>query len=76
MASTVEMVTENDGLLTAKEAATLLRVEAWTVYELAKANNKRPALLPSYQLGTSRTLRFKRSEVLALLKPRHAASNP
>lgn len=80
MASAIEMVAENDELLTAKEAAALLRVEAWTIYELAKPKpdkqGKLQTILASYRLGPSRTLRFKRSDVLALLRPRNAESNP
>jgi excisionase family DNA binding protein len=47
----------SDAVLCAKEAASLLRVSTWYVYELAKAGE-----LPCIRLGT-RAIRFRRQTI-------------
>lgn len=61
--------TSSTEFLTAREAAALLRVEPWTIYEMAKTKPNRPASLPAFRLGNSRTLRFRRDDVLSQLQP-------
>ena len=58
-------VAEQDELLTAREVAKLLKLEStWTIYAL-----RREGKLVGHSIGGKNSLRFKKSDVLALVQP-------
>lgn len=58
----METTNEQNEIIKAKDVASLLCVDAITVYHLVHKG-----VIPAYRIGP-RTIRFKRSEVLASLK--------
>jgi hypothetical protein len=65
MSEAMEEGIDQDELLTAREAAKLLKLEStWTIYAL-----RRETKLIGYSIGGKNSLRFKKSDVLALVQP-------
>ncbi len=62
MASTTSTMPE---FLTAREAAEVLRIRPWSVYAKARSGE-----LQAFTIGATRTMRFRRDDVLSLLRPK------
>jgi excisionase family DNA binding protein len=65
-----DRVTTEDEYMTAREAADLLRLKPWSVYAKAASGE-----LVAYCIGRTRSMRFLKADVIALLRRRAPSSN-